>query len=207
MRVAGRDLVDPFSSFWNQFKADIPISRTHIGTGHSSVFGAQGLDLSAPDTPAWVSLPNDDLAYHVAHELTHIAMRQQGFPYTGRGSRYPVESAEARIGSDIEEMVLHPALEELLRPFGFQRSFIQTELVHAALEGLTNSPIPRQGTPWFFNWAIRYCEIRLELSVVEWSKLEIVYEARTPAICELCMELFAIMSEVGSGTPSRQSAQ
>ena len=72
-----------------------------------------------------MSLPDSDLAYHVAHELTHRVLAARGYPRTVRGAGYPEDSAEARIGADLEEMVLHPPLESLLQPFGFTHHFIQ----------------------------------------------------------------------------------
>ena len=200
MIVAGKTLVAPFDDFWDRFKADIPIPIEYIEQGHSSIFGAQGLDVTAPDLPDWVSLPEDDLSYHVAHELTHVAMRQRGFPRVGRGKQYPEDSAEARIGGDLEEMVLHPALGELLRPFGFRRDAIQGRLVRGAYDGLTNSPAPDSGTPWFFTWAIRYCELSLDLTPSQWEELESIYAERAPEVHELGRELLAIMQQVGWGT-------
>ena len=200
MIVAGKTLVAPFDDFWGRFKADIPIPIEYIEEGHSSVFGAHGLDLTAPDVPDWVTLPDDDLSYHVAHELTHVAMRQRGFPRVGRGKQYSEDSAEARIGADLEEMVLHSALSELLHPFGFQRDVIQARMVRGAYDGLTHSPVPDSGTPWFFTWAIRYCELSLDLTPSQWDELESIYAKRAPAVCELGTELLAIIQQVGWGT-------
>ena len=146
-----------------------------------------------------LSLPDDDLAYHVAHELTHIVMRERGFPRTGRGRRYSEDSAEARVGGDIEEMVLHPSLHKLIEPFGFTWEFIQGRMISGALSGLTHSPVPEETTPWFFTWAIRYCELELELPAPEWTRLEGLYRARCPKVRELGSELVEIMRRVGWG--------
>ena len=200
MIVAGRTLVAPFNDFWDRFKADISILIEHIEEGHSSVFGAHGMDLTAPNVPDWMTLPDDELSYHVAHELTHIAMRQRGFPRAGRGKQYSEDSAEARIGGDLEEMVLHPALSELLCPFGFRREVIQSRMVRRAYEGLTHSPVPERGTPWFFIWAIRYCELALDVAPSQWETLESIYAERAPEVRELGKELMAIMQQVGWGT-------
>ena len=201
MKVAGRDLVAPFDVFWERFKLEIPLPAEYIEEGHSSVFGAQGMDLTAPETPAWTSLPDDDLAYHVAHELTHIVLRQRGFPKTGRGKQYPEDSAEARIGADLEEMVLHPALEELIQPFGFKRDFMLKRMVDGAIRGVSHSPIPENGTPWFFTWAIRYCGLQLELPSAEWALLDAAYRSRSLAVRQLGEELVSIMRDAGWSTP------
>ena len=185
MRVAGRELVAPFGSFWERFRAEIPAVTEHIEEGHSSVFGAQGIDVVAPDTPAWVELPDDDLGYHVAHELTHFVLRERGFPRTGRGRQFGEDSGEARIGGDLEEMVLHPPLDKLLIPFRFKREFILAGMLEGAMNGLTRSPVPEPGSPWFFTWAIRYCELRLDLQPKEWEGLETVYRERAPRVCDL----------------------
>ena len=101
MKVLGRILVPPFDAFWEQFGGEVPIPVEYIEEGHSSVFGNQGMDLSAPNMPEWTSLPDDDLSYHVAHELTHIVMKERGFPRSARGPQYPEDSAEARVGGDL----------------------------------------------------------------------------------------------------------
>ena len=69
-----------------------------------------------------------------------------------------LESAEARIGGDLEELVLHPPLEQALREAGFRWDFIKTRLMESALGGIANSPPPEFGTPWHFTWAVRYCQ-------------------------------------------------
>ena len=200
MRVLGRELVPPFDDFWERFKAEIPVLVEHIEEGHSTVFGLQGMDLTAPQAPAWASMPDDDLAYHVAHELTHIIMRERGFPETGRGPDYPEDSAEARLGGDLEEMVLHPPLDALVLPLGFKRDFIQQRMLSGALNGLGQSPAPEWGTPWFFTWALRYCGLKLELPEHDWLRVEAVYRERSPEGCQLGDELVFIMREVGWGT-------
>ena len=202
--MLGRELVPPFDDFWQHFKSEVPVPVEHIEEGHSVVFGAQGADVTAPAMPAWASLPEDDLAYHLAHELTHIVLKERGFPRTGRGNQYPEDSAEARIGGDIDEMVSHPPLHKLMEPFGFKWDFIRRRMVQGALRGLRHSPVPEEGTPWFFTWAIRYCELNLELPTEEWLPLEKTYHHRSPRASELGRDLVAIMREVGWG--SREQA-
>ena len=201
MRVIGRELPHPFDEFWNSFNSEIPVSIEHIESGHSVVFGDQGADLSAPNLPAWAELPSNDLAYHVAHELFHIVQRQRGYPKTVRGRQYPPNSVEARIGADLEEMILHPPLEELLRgEMGFTNDFIRERMLQGALRGVASSPVPEYGTHWFTTWAIRYCELQVILSTEEWAKLQAVFTARSPQVARLGEEMTAIMNELGWGT-------
>lgn len=204
MRVAGRELVSPFDDFWREFGPEVPVPLEHIEEGLSSVFGDKAIGATAPAKPDWLDLPDDDLAYHVAHELTHIVLRQRGFPKTGRGSRYAEDSAEARVGADLEEIVLHPALEALIEPFGFRRNFIVARMVDGASRGISRSAVPDRGTPWFFTWAIRYCGLQLELPERDWLRLEPTYRERAPRVCDLGEELVAIMREAGWG--SREQA-
>ena len=58
MRVAGREPVAPFDAYWKCFHSEIPVTVEQIEQGHSSVFGAQGIDLVAPDTPPPVDGPS-----------------------------------------------------------------------------------------------------------------------------------------------------
>ena len=204
MRVLGRELPPPFDEFWQRFEDEIPVPVEHIGAGHSVVFGDQGYDLSAPNLPAWAGLPDDDLAYHVAHELYHIVQRHRGYPRTVRGRQYPPDSVEARIGADLEEMILHPPLEELLRgELGFTNDFIRTRMLQGALHGVANGPAPEYGTPWFTTWAIRYCELQIILNSEEWTELQAVFKDRSPQVTRLGEEMTAIMNEIGWGTPEQ----
>ena len=204
MHVLGRKLIDPFPEFWRTVSPEIPIDSEEIAQGHSSVFGDQGVDVTAPYPPRWVSLPDSDLAYHVAHELTHRVLAARGYPRTVRGAGYPEDSAEARIGADLEEMVLHPPLESLLQPFGFSHHFIQRNMASGALRGIESAPVPEYGSPWHFTWAIRYCLLQLELPLELWQPLEIAYSDRAPEVTRLGKELVEIMTEVGWG--SREQA-
>ena len=203
MQVLGRDLVDPFTEFWEAVSHELPVDSDAIECGLSSVFGDQGLEFSAPAMPRWMSLPDDDLAYHVSHELTHTLMRERGYPKTMRGVGYPPDSAEARVGEDLEEMVLHPPLESILEPFGFRHDFIVRNMASGALQGLQSAPVPEYGTPWHFTWAIRFCMLQMELPMELWSALEIIYAERAPAASSLGRELVSILTDTGWGSPEK----
>ena len=201
MKVLGRQLPPPFDEFWERFRSEISTPVEYIEAGHSAVFGEQGYDLSARAKPAWAALPDADFAYHIAHELFHIVQRGRGYPKTMRGRHYPPNSAEARIGADLEELILHPPLEELLRDeLGFTNDFIRARMLNGALNGVANSPPPQYGTPWFTTWAIRYCELQFTLSGEEWAALEAVFTERSPQVARLGEEMVAIVREVGWGT-------
>lgn len=200
MRTLDRELVTPFDAYWEVFSSELPGLEARVTEGHSVVFGDQGADLTAPDPPDWLSLPDAELAYHVAHELTHVVMSNRGYPKTIRGPRYADDSAEARIGGDLEEMVLHPALQHLLAPFGFERGFILERMASGALSGLRSSPVPERGSPWSFTWAMRYGELQIELPAHLWAPVETIYQERAPGISRLGQELVEIMFEVGWGT-------
>ena len=202
MQVLGREIVDPFTEFWDSVSHELPVDSDAIERGLSTVFGDQGVEFAGP-APRWMSLPDDDLAYHVAHELTHMLMRERGYPKTLRGIGYPADSAEARIGEDLEEMVLHPSLESIHEPFGFEHDFIMRNMASGALQGLRSAPVPEYGTPWHFTWAIRFCMLQMELPLELWTPLETVYVERAPAITELGRELLSIVVDVGWGTPEK----
>ena len=201
--MLGRDLIDPFDEFWKTFAVEIPVDAEMMSSGDSAVFGDQGADLTAPYPPTWMSLPDSDLAYHVAHELTHLVMEQRNYPKAVRGMGYPADSAEARVGGDLEEMVLHPALEKLIEPFGFDNAFILERMASGAFNGVRNAPLPEFGTPWFFTWAIRFCELKIELPAHLWTPIEAIYQERTSGVFDLGTELFEIMQDVGWATPEQ----
>ena len=203
MEVLGRELVAPFDEFWEFFADEIPVDAALVSSGNSAAFGDQGADLTAPHPPPWMSLPDDDLAYHVAHELAHLVMAERNYPKTAGGIGFSEDSAEARVGGDLEEMVLHPALETLIEPFGFDNSHILERMASGAFNGLRAAPLPERGTPWFFTWAIRFCELQIELPAHLWTPVEAIYRERVSAVCDLGTELFEIMREVGWGTPAQ----
>ena len=203
MRVLGRQLVDPFGKFWNAFTSEMPVSADEVERGLASVFGDQGVEYSGGFAPRWMSLPDDDLAYHVAHELTHMLMRTRGYPKTVRGADYPSGSAEARVGEDLEEMVLHPSLHEIIEPFGFRRDYISEVMASGAMNGVGSAPPPEYGTPWHFTWAIRHCLLSMELPHTLWTPLETLYAERAPDAARLGQELREAMENAGWGTPER----
>ena len=167
------------------------------------VFGDLGADRSAPDEPAWAGLPDDDLAYHVAHELAHLLLRARDFPIAAPGSDAPPGSGAARVAGDLQEMVDHAAMSELLGPFGFRSDNILDRTASGALRGLSSSPVPESGTAWFTTWAIRYCELSRDLGPERWAPIEALYKERAPAVAELGERLIAIVEARGCGSPGK----
>lgn len=200
MRILGRELPPYFEEYWDTISKEIDVPVEYIEEAHSAIFGDKGYDVTAPDLPDWMDLPDEDLAYHVAHELTHMAFRSRGYPKTVRGTHYPIDSAEARIGGDLEELIFHPPLEQTLRGAGFRWEFINERLVETVLQGISSSSPPEFGTPWFFTWAIRYCELKMELSLQQWSQLYGAFKTTSQGVVDLGEELADIIREVGWGT-------
>ena len=202
MKVLGRDLVPPFDDFWKRFGAETGVTPDLIEQGDQAVFGAGSYRNGPEKLPSWMELPDGPLSYHVAHELTHLVMRQS-FPITIRGRQYSADSPEARVGADLLEMISHPALEEILSPFPFDRTHIQQHLFDGARQGLEDSPIPESGTLWWITWACRFCELQLLLPLQRWLRLEVVYDGRCPEIADKGRELVAIMRSEGYQTPDQ----
>ena len=203
MRVLGRELEHPFDAFWRRFGPEVDTPIHEIEEGHKAVFGSESYGVGSGDLPGWLELPDEALSYHVAHELTHLVMRRQGFPNNVRGPQYSEDSQEARVGGDLEEMISHPCLEEMLRPFPFDRTHIQQHLFEGARRGLEGSPVPKFGTHWWLTWACRFCELQFLLPHNQWLRLEVVYDDRCPGISEKGRELVDIMLKEGFQTPDQ----
>ena len=203
MEVLGRRLADPFDAFWERHGPEIPASVKRIEEGHSSVFGDLGADRSAPDEPVWASLPDDDLAYHVAHELAHLLLRARDYPVSAPGSDVPPGSEEARVSGDLQEMIDHAALSEILGPFGFTNDSILDRTARGAERGLSSSPVPEPGTAWFATWAIRYGDLSRDLGPERWPPIEALYRERAPEVAELGERLMVIVESRGCGSPGR----
>ena len=197
MRVLGRDLPPPFDEFWGLLGEEIGVDAGLIERGAVEVFGPEGYREGADRLPEWMEIPDPALSYHVAHELTHVLLRNRSFPASFRGQEYGPESSEARVGGDLEEMIVHPALEEVLRPFPFDKSHIQQHLFEGARRGLESSPIPEPGSPWWITWACRCCELRFLLPERQWIRLEVVFDGRCPEIADRGRELVEIMNTEG----------
>ena len=200
MRVLDRGLVYPFDTFWAEFGSEAGVAASLIEEGSAEVFGHEYQ--SSGSLPSWMELPDGALSYHVAHELAHRVLRKGGFPSSLRGPQYVQGSAEARVGGDLEEMVTHHALEELLKHLPFDRSHIREHLFSGALRGLENSPVPETSSLWWVTWACRYCELRFLLQERQWLRLEVVYEGRCSDIAEKGRELADIMDQEGFQTPA-----
>ena len=203
MEVLGRVLVAPFDGFWEQYGQEAETPLELIQEGDPTVFGPDGYQKGSQELPPWMELPDEALSYHVAHELTHQVMRTRGFPLSVRGQQYGGGSPEAEVGRDLEEMVSHPALEELLRPFGFNGTHILLHLFESARQGLESSPIPETGTPMWATWACRFCELQFLLPERQWLRLEVVYDGRCPDIADKGRELADIMRAEGFSTPDQ----
>ncbi len=205
MKVLDRHLAPPFDDFWERFASEVPVPVDYIEKGHRDVFGSESYREGTGDLPLhlprWLELPDYALSYHVAHELTHMILRERGYPRSIRGAQYPDASLEARVGGDLEEMVSHHALEEVLKPIPFDRSHIQRHLFETARQGLETSPVPEAGTPWWITWALRFCELRFLLPRDWWLRLEVVYDGRCPDIADKGRELTEIMEGEGYQTP------
>ena len=203
MEVLGRRLADPFDAFWEQYGAEIPASVEHIEEGHSSVFGHLGADRSAPEEPAWAGLPDDDLAYHVAHELAHLLLRARSYPVAAPGNEAPPGSEAVSVGGDLQEMIDHAALSEILGPFGFRNDFILERTAGGAARGLSSSPVPEPGTAWFATWAIRYCDLSRDLGPERWAPIEVLYRQRATGVAALGERLISMVEARGCGSPGK----
>ena len=203
MEVLGRRLADPFDAFWKQFGAEIPASVERIEEGHSSVFGDLGADRSAPEEPAWAGLPDDDLAYHIAHELAHLLLGARSYPVASPGTDEPPGAEAARVAGDLQEMIDHAALSEILGPFGFRNDFILERTAGGAARGLSSSPVPEPGTAWFATWAIRYCDLARDLGPERWAPIKAVYRERAPDAADLGERIIAIVEARGCGSPGK----
>ena len=203
MEVLGRRLPDPFDAFWEQYGPEIPASVEHIEEGHSSVFGDLGADRSAPEEPAWAGLPDDDLAYHIAHELAHLLLRARSYPVASPGTDVPSGSEAARVAGDLQEMIDHAALSEILASFGFRNDFILARTAGGASRGLASSPVPEPGTAWFATWAIRYCDLARDLGPERWAPIKAVYRERAPDAADLGERIIAIVEARGCGSPGK----
>ena len=203
MHVLGRRLADPFDAFWERYGPEIPASVEHIEEGHSSVFGDLGADRSAPDEPVWAGLPDDDLAYHTAHELTHLLLRARTYPMATSGSNIPPGSEAARVAGDLQEMFDHAALSEILAPFGFRNDHLLDRTARGASRGLSSSPVPEPGTAWFATWAIRYCDLSRDLGPERLAPIKALYMERAPDVADLGEQLISIVEARGCGSPGK----
>jgi hypothetical protein len=203
MKVLGKVLVSPFDAFWRQLGPEIGVPAGLVEEGDGVVFGPEGYEKASNQLPRWMKIPDGALSYHVAHELTHLLLKKRGFPVALRGPQYGPDSSEARVGGDLEEMISHPALEEVLRPFPFDKGHIQEHLFEGARHGLETSPVPGPGSPWWVTWACRCCELQFLLPRKRWIRLEVVYDGRCSDIAEKGRELAQIMRREGFLTPDQ----
>ena len=197
MEVLGRYLIEPFDRFWSEYGTALGFAPGLIQQGHSTIFGESGADKTDPELPAWADLRSDNLAYHVAHELGHHVLRQQGYPKPLFGSPSPPGPGELRIIGDLQELVDHAAIRVLLTSFGFNNDLILDRTANGATEGLARSPVPETNTTWFATWAIRYAELSSELDPIRWQPIENLYQERAPAVAEIGNRLIRIMDKNG----------
>jgi hypothetical protein len=198
MRICGRSLDEPFNTFWNHYRNEIMVPIELIEEGHSSVFGDLGADRTDSGTPEWVGIPDGDFSYHVAHELAHLVLKKRGYPKIFASSSYSSNSADhVRVAGDLEDMIIHFCVNQLLERFEFRNPYIKERFYHGALHGIQHSPVPETGNLWFFTWAIRYCELKRDLDGFHWNRIEQEYVERCPVIREFGHNLHGIVCETG----------
>ena len=203
MEVLGRTLISPFNNFWKTFSQDISINKEFIEQGHSLIFQDQGLDQTTSFPPRWIELPDPDLAYHVAHELSHLVLNSKKYPRLLIEKQFKNDNDQNRIKDDLQELVDHIAINFLLKPFEFRNDFITQNTASGAIRGLSTSPVPKKNDPWLITWAIRYCELKVELNPNQWSKIEMLYQERVPKICRIGEDLFSEIPSEGIDTQTK----
>ena len=80
MRVLDRELPPPFDDFWDLLGEETGVPIGLIEQGSAQVFGPEGYREGSDRLPGWMEIPDAALSYHVAHELTHILLRNRGVP-------------------------------------------------------------------------------------------------------------------------------
>ena len=202
MKVLGRDLIDEFTCFWSDIRDELDITEADINSGKHVVFGDQSIESHAGDYPGWMELPDRDLAYHVAHEVAHQLLRKRGYPRIARGTMYGPESSEARVGGDLEELVIHIPLDCLLRGYGMSPKVIVERMFTGTMKGICNSPVPEYGTPWFFTWAIRYAELSRTLTCAQMEEVDSIFKQRSNDVRSLGKEILEILEGFSDWSPS-----
>ena len=202
MKVLGRDLIDEFTCFWSDIGDELDITEADITSGKHVVFGDQSIESHAGDYPGWMELPDRDLAYHVAHEVAHQLLRKRGYPRIARGTMYGPESSEARVGGDLEELVIHIPLDCLLRVYELSPKVIVERMFNGTMQGICNSPVPEYGTPWFFTWAIRYAELSRTLTCAQMEEIDSIFRQRSNDVRSLGKELLEILEGFSDWSPS-----
>lgn len=202
MKVLGRDLSPEFTHFWTDVQDELDITESDISCGSRVVFGDQSIEDFGGDNPEWMELPDNDLAYHVAHEVAHKLLRKRGYPRVGRGTMYGPESSEARVGGDLEELVVHIPLDQLLGEYGLFSKVIVERMFNGAMEGILSSPVPEYGTPWFFTWAIRYAELSRMLSDAQMLEIDFIFKEKSNNVVSLGKELLQVLGGFSSWSPS-----
>ena len=200
MNVLDRELIEPFPEFWDRISLEVDIDLQDIQLASSKVFVDQSDD-AMNKQPEWLLLPDEDLAYHVAHEVGHVLLRCRGNPRIMGGKAYPQSSAEAMVGGDLEEMVTHVPIRSILGSFGFSNEVINERMFDGAFSGLSSSPVPDYGSPWFFTWAIRYVELSNELRTSQWMELKKIYRHRSRDVEDLGKELKNILDSFDFHSP------
>ena len=133
----------------------------------------------------------------MAHELAHLLLRGRTYPVAVPGRDIPPGSGAARVAGDLQEMIDHAALAEILGPFGFQNDHILDHTARGASRGLSSSPVPEPGTAWFATWAIRYCDLSRDLGPERWAPIKALYGERAPDAAELGERLIDIVEDRG----------
>ena len=116
------------------------------------------------------------------------------------------DSPEAVVGTELASLVRDLSVLEALQTMGFETEYSNNVRYENAVKNLKSAPIPKQGSPMWCLWVIRYAYLSLTQPKRKWRRLSEIYLKRAPSIATKGEELVAVVNKNGWCNPDQALA-
>ena len=196
MKILGKSTSEHFDSFYSEIVTQIGeqkfVPSRILGRGYYQ-FEEQG-----PKVGLRTDLSRPYFEHQVAHELVHALQRKEGWP---RGvTRHPEGSPIAELGTFLVSMVLDLNVEERLKAWSFDSSYILKEQYRNLKKAVLDQNIPSLGSCRWRKGVMMYANASLTQPANKWDELRKLFARRAPHIEIKGEELVSILKGNGWDT-------
>jgi hypothetical protein len=205
MKILSKAVSDRFQSFYKDTIPRIGIPITFERGSH----GAMG-QYRRENGIARINLDTSLIEPHfeqtAAHELLHAVQDSELWPDTARSVNLSDNSPEAVVGTELASLVRDLSVLETLQMMGFETEYSNNVRYENAMKKLKSAPIPKQGSPMWCLWVIRYAYLCLTQPKRKWHRLSEIYVKRAPSIATKGEELITVVNKNGWSNPDQALA-
>lgn len=202
MKILDKSVSQRFGSFYQEIVAQIGELRFCLTQtpGRGECRFEEGTAVISLRT----DLSRSSFEHQIAHELIHALEYKEGWPTVV--SRYPDASPIAELGSMLGSIVLDLNVEERLKPWSFESTWITDAQYRNLKKAILDEDAPSTGTLRWRKAAMMYAYASLTQPAKKWDKLKKLFLRRAPRIERKGEKLACILKRNGWNTPDQALA-